>query len=504
MSKTVWQLLFLASLLMIMWFVWDRNSTENKSSVLPFLEKVVAQPLPQLVKNPPRTAYVIATNKASKIKQSFLAREFKKVESFIESERKNGYTPWDLRSWIDFYIKQLKDDPEKAIFEIEIPRANDWVEHSPDNTYSHSFRGQVYYDLAWQARGKKFSRETPEYSFDVFNQYLKLAEIDIKKALEIDPGNDFAWMQLIAIKRQRSGNHRDEFDTLQSALEQVPNSYRIASSFLHSLQPKWGGSEKLMFGYAKHYAEQEPPVFTQLISQAHRHKAQWIAREKSALDKKSADSDKDENTFRKHFYRYFENDSIWTEYSQGLKKAFKNYPNYTEGLYEYAWTARKSGRIELAIEYFERAMQADAAFLGTDKIYSFAKFLRKERYDDKANQYYRLYLDLLPDYTNDKDTFYAADYVGWQYSRKGDWFASFPYYKLTYELDPESEKTVANYCNALFNIHRYDEGIPYCEKAIEINPNHSWSYFILSKIYERKGDPTIAAQYMEKYDSFVQ
>ncbi|PCH63160.1 MAG: hypothetical protein COC09_06500 [Gammaproteobacteria bacterium] len=69
-------------------------------------------------------------------------------------------------------------------------------------------------------------------------------------------------------------------------------------------------------------------------------------------------------------------------------------------------------------------------------------------------------------------------------------------------LDPETEKTVANYCNALFNIHRYDEGIQYCEKAISINPNHSWSYFMLSQIYQRKGDPEKSRLYSEKYESF--
>ena len=134
-----------------------------------------------------------------------MSQKYEEVENFIETERKPGYTPWDIRSWIDFYIKQLKDDPENAVFEIEVPRANDWVENSPNSTYSHTFRGQVFYDLAWQARGTKFSRETPEHSFKEFDQYLELSKIDFEKALEIDPSNDFAWMYMISINRRRSG-----------------------------------------------------------------------------------------------------------------------------------------------------------------------------------------------------------------------------------------------------------------------------------------------------------
>lgn len=508
LSKTVWQLLFLGSLIVILFFVWKKNTAltqHSQSDMLKPLETNEPRPLPELEKNPPDTAHHRALTDAANIRELFIAGHFHEVETFIESQIGHGVTPWDLRSWTDFYLKQLKDDPENATFDIEVPRANGWVEHSPNNTYAYTFRGHVYYNLAWQARGTKFSRDTPAHSFKVFNQYLELAELDVKKALEIDPGNDYAWVSLIAINRQRSGTRAEEFNTLESALAQTPGSYRILNAFLISLQPKWGGTEKLMFSFARYYAEKETefPQFALLISQAHKFKAQRIAREKSRLDKKTGRIGKDESSYWKHFYQYFENEAIWAEYSKGYLTVFKAYPNFAEGLYEYAETAKGSGRKELAIAYYERAMEADASFLSTDKVYQFAKFLRKERYDDKASLYYRLYLDLLPDYTSEKNAFYAADYIGWQYARKGDWFASFPYYKLAYDLDPKSVKTVANYCNALFNIHRYDEGIPYCEKAIDINPDHSWSYFMLSQIYQRKGDVDKAGQYMEKYNSFA-
>ncbi|MBL1433452.1 MAG: hypothetical protein COC09_05920 [Gammaproteobacteria bacterium] len=508
-SKTIWQLFFLASLIVILFFVWDKNPLKYRFSLTnsdnkPLFDITGPPPLPELRKTPADTAYSNALVKASNTRKLFVNGEHTEVEQFIESQRGQGPTPWDLRSWIDFYLKQLKDDPESAVFETEIPRANKWVEFSPDSTYSHTFRAHIYYDLAWQARGGKFANKTPKHSLEVFNQYIDLAEIDIKNALKIDPGNDYAWMLLILINRQRSGNHQEEFNTLKEALELSPGSYRITSSFLISLQPQWGGSEKLMSSFARFYLEKkhEYPQLAQLISQAHELKAQRIAREKSKLDKRSGKIGKDESTYWKHFYQYFENETIWTEYSQGYQTAFDAYPNYAEGLHEYARVAKGSNRKELAIKYYERAIQADASFLGSDKVYQFAKYLRKERYDSKANQYYRLYLNILPDYTEDKNAFYAADYVGWQYAREGDWYASFPYYKLTYDLDPETEKTVANYCNALFNIHRYDEGIQYCEKAISINPNHSWSYFMLSQIYQRKGDPEKSRLYSEKYESF--
>ncbi|MBN4073714.1 tetratricopeptide repeat protein, partial [bacterium AH-315-E07] len=113
-----------------------------------------------------------------------------------------------------------------------------------------------------------------------------------------------------------------------------------------------------------------------------------------------------------------------------------------------------------------------------------------------------LYIDLLADYSEKDKAFSAADYVGWQYARKGDWFASFPYYKLAYDLESNTEKSTANYCTALFNIHKYDDAISYCNKAIEINPDHSWSYFMLSQAHQRKGNNHLSNQYMNKYNSF--
>ncbi|MBN4073811.1 MAG: hypothetical protein COC05_05850 [Gammaproteobacteria bacterium] len=376
--KVVWQLLFFVSLLVILWFIWSQNTAGNNTSVsLPFIKKMAALPLPELIKNRPETAYTHAIDKATKLKILFLSQKYEEVENFIETERKPGYTPWDIRSWIDFYIKQLKDNPENAVFEIEVPRANDWVEHSPNSTYSHTFRGQVFYDLAWQARGNKFSRETPKHSVKEFAQYLELSKIDFKRALEIDPSNDFAWMYMILINRQHSGVSDNDFKTFQNALDQVPSSYRVYNSFLIALQPKWGGSNRLMSSYVKNYTDikKQYPALAQLASTVHKFKAQQIARKRSKLDKQLAAKKKDQSTYWKHFYEYFENETIWNKYSSGYQTVFDSHPNYAEGLHDFAEVAKGSGRTELAINYYERAMKADAPFLGADKIYFFAKYL---------------------------------------------------------------------------------------------------------------------------------
>jgi len=71
------------------------------------------------------------------------------------------------------------------------------------------------------------------------------------------------------------------------------------------------------------------------------------------------------------------------------------------------------------------------------------------------------------------------------------------------ELTPDSARSLSNYCNALYNIHEYDEGIKYCNQAIEIDPEHSWSYNVLAQIYKRTGDSEKSQHYQNLYNSMT-
>jgi tetratricopeptide (TPR) repeat protein len=61
----------------------------------------------------------------------------------------------------------------------------------------------------------------------------------------------------------------------------------------------------------------------------------------------------------------------------------------------------------------------------------------------------------------------------------------------------------SNYCNALYNIYEYDEGIKYCNQAIEVDPEHSWSYYVLAEIYKRTGDSEKSQNYQNLYKSMT-
>ncbi|ODS24396.1 hypothetical protein AB835_03600 [Candidatus Endobugula sertula] len=119
--------------------------------------------------------------------------------------------------------------------------------------------------------------------------------------------------------------------------------------------------------------------------------------------------------------------------------------------------------------------------------------------------FYDKYLHIASAEENPIKVYEAADYVGWYLSTKGSWQKAYKYYELVYKLRPDSARAVSNYCNALFNVHRYDEAIAYCNEAIELDSDHPWSYYILSKTYERKGSPIPISRCLstKRYESKV-
>lgn len=465
-------------------YVWKPAATENSLSTA--------------------TAFSKAWARARKTRQLYLAQDYEAVEQEIASARQTGYTPWYLGSWMAFYFKYLRDDPEQANSVRDISRAEQWLENSPNSLYAHTYLGDLYTDLGWTARGAKFRKDTPEQNFGEMKQYFKLAIAEYRKALAINPQNVYASRQLVRMAKSNC-NREDLAEAFNQAIKYTRDYYYLYGSYVDALQPKWCGSNQEMFEFARRYAQdnEQNPVLARLVSRVHEYSADQLARKKSKYAWVRSYFKFEESGYWARYFRYFRDETIWQEYTQAYKIVFRAFPNYADGLYQYARAARQSGRIQTSLKYFELAMRADAAFLGEEKVYWIAGNFSKANHPAQASRYYRRYLDLVPENSDPSKVAYAADYVGWQYARERKYQESFPYYKKAAMLLPNSARSIANYCNAFFNNHEYESGKKYCKKAIDIDPNHAWSYNILSMIYTRTGDPVKSSEYRDKYNSLT-
>ena len=381
-------------------------------------------------------------------------------------------------------------------------RAKQWLDKSPGNIYALSYLGFLYSELGWAARGNEYRNQTPDENFASMHRHFKLAREKYEIALNLKPDNVYASRQLLEITRA-SCIREDLQNTFQAAIQYTRDYYYLHKSYLNALQKKWCGDYEEMFAFAREYAgsNNTHPALFRLLGLAHEYRASQISRQKSILDPLLNYFDADTSLYTLKYYRYFHDEDVWEEYSRSYEALIETFPDYADAIYQYARTAYKSGHEQTALKYFEKAMNADAAFLGADRAYYVATVFHYSNHKAQAGRYFELYLDLLDGNGDQEKVAYAAEYVGWQYAIRHEYEASFPYYKKALELSPTNTHAVANYCNALFNIHRYEEAIKFCNGAIKIDPNYAWSYNLLSMIYARTGDPVKSSEYRDQYNS---
>ena len=451
------------------------------------------------------TQYSRAKVSARKARELLRQDDYQSLEAEITVPRSSNYTPWYAGSWMAFYYRNLRENSVK-VTDRDILRARQWLEEAPDSIYALSYLGYLYSDLGWSARGNQFRQDTPEQDFVDMRKYFKLAKEEYKKALNIEPQNAYASRQLLEIARAGC-HHEDLQNTFRAAIRYTQDYYYLHKSYLTALQQKWCGDSKQLFAFARKYAglNNAHPALSRLLGKAHEYRASQLGRENSILDPLYAYFDPDTSLYNIKYYRYFHDGDIWDEYSRSYEIVFDAFPDYADALYQYARTAHKSGHKQTALKYFEKALNADAAFLGADRAYYVATIFHYANRKAQAGRYFELYLNLLDGGQGDQEKVaYAAEYVGWRYAIRQEYDASFPYYKKAAELSPTSAHAISNYCNALFNIHRYEEAIKFCEGAIKIDPNYAWSYSILSKIYSRKGEPMKSSEYSDQYNALSQ
>jgi len=451
------------------------------------------------------TQYSRAKASARKTRELLRQSDYQSLEAEITSPRSSDYTPWYAGSWIAFYFRNLRDNANK-VTDQDVLRAKQWLEEIPDSIYALSYMGYLYSDLGWSARGNQYRQDTPEQNFDNMRKYFKLAKDEYEKALSFEPQNAYASRQLLEIARANC--HREDLqNTFRNAVKHTQDYYYLYKSYLNALQQKWCGDAEKMFAFARKFSgsNNTHPALSRLLGQAHEYRASQIGGTNSILDPLFIYLDPEASLYNIKYYRYFRDEDVWDEYSRSYEILFEAFPDYADALYQYARTAHKSGHKQTALKYFEKAMNADAAFLGADRAYYVATIFHYANHKAQAGRYFELYLNLLNEGEGDqKKVAYSAEYVGWRYAIKQEYETSFPYYKKAAELSPTSAHAISNYCNALFNIHRYEEAIKFCKGAIKIDPNYTWSYNILSKIYARIGEPMKSAEYSDQYKSLSQ
>ena len=136
---------------------------------------------------------------------------------------------------------------------------DEWVDATPGRYQPYLARANYWHSKAW---GHKWASETDESKLAKMKDYLARALADAARAKEIDREPMRIYQQVIYIAVM-IGDQRSARHAIEQAIAIDPADYYVRSAYLHSLQPRWGGSFEQMKAFVQEslqYADQNPKL----------------------------------------------------------------------------------------------------------------------------------------------------------------------------------------------------------------------------------------------------
>lgn len=144
--------------------------------------------------------------------------------------------------WDAFATFRIDDTDAEPIFDA-------WIAQYPDAACALVARAEYFCFQAGLRRGYKFKSETSPQQFEAMETCIVKTKNDARAALALDPGSVMACKVMIKASIYH-GDIRLATEYLKKALLVAPYSFLIRAEYIKNLEPRWGGSQKLMTRFA--------------------------------------------------------------------------------------------------------------------------------------------------------------------------------------------------------------------------------------------------------------
>lgn len=194
----------------------------------------------------------------SAIRDALVNKDFKKLNSALENYQK-AYEQ-DIANEDDVFDTYyqaffFKGSGYEALLD-------EWVQSYPDHYQPYLARASYYCRMGWDARGGKFASETSDDQIESMKNFFAKANADIKTVLTKKQDNIMPYYLLININKA-VGDTNSVKAIAQMAVEKCPGSFRIRSTYLLAIAPRWGGTYEEMGHFAdrsQQYASINPRI----------------------------------------------------------------------------------------------------------------------------------------------------------------------------------------------------------------------------------------------------
>lgn len=196
-----------------------------------------------------------------------LARgEWRDLGAFLRSQR-------DAETR-DFYVEVLGDTLDGRPAWLD-----EWVNAEPQAALPLLFRARHAVAWAWQARGGGQASTVKEQGWQPFFERLLGADADAASAAALDPDDPGPWVVMLTTARglQKGVEQlRETFAEVQKRCRWHQEAHRL---MIQGLAEKWGGSDELMFGFAREVNAQAPEGLGVHTVLAEAHIEGWMSAE---------------------------------------------------------------------------------------------------------------------------------------------------------------------------------------------------------------------------------
>jgi hypothetical protein len=146
-----------------------------------------------------------------------------------------------------------------------------WVEDQPRDHLARLFRGWSYVRYAWEARGSGFADSVQSDSWSVFFERLSAADADLAVAAGLAPDDPGPWVVMITCARGRQLGISELRRRYAEVERRYPFHVTACEQVLQGVAAKWGGSNEMMFDFARSVSSRaaDGSGVHVLIAQAH-------------------------------------------------------------------------------------------------------------------------------------------------------------------------------------------------------------------------------------------
>ena len=154
------------------------------------------------------------------------------------------------------------------------PALREWSEKMPQSYAAHAAHGVYYLWRGIEARGTKYSRDTPDEQMHAMRVLLARARTELEGSLPLTAKPYISRLSLITLSRYAGDDESGERHYAEG-LKVAPHSLSLRMARMTALEPRWGGSYRAMEALAKESAAQltDPAAAAKVAARVPAHRA---------------------------------------------------------------------------------------------------------------------------------------------------------------------------------------------------------------------------------------